>query len=117
MNRPETHGTIPTVSYFVDKPSEQPVFATATPSAPTRALRRDGASTSDYAAQTGPSSPPITSRCLPRRKPKAMGGKAANGVAILSFIHDVPVSQGIENINELKNGHQRLTLNLPDVVD
>ena len=31
-NHSETHGTIPTVIYFVDKPSEQPVFATTIPS-------------------------------------------------------------------------------------
>jgi len=31
-NHPETYGTIPTVIYFVDKPSEHFVFAMAIPS-------------------------------------------------------------------------------------
>ena len=44
-NHSETHGTIPTVCYFTDKPSKEPVFATATPSAPMRAHRRGGAGT------------------------------------------------------------------------
>ena len=30
MNHPETHDTIPTVSYFTDKPSGQTVFTMAT---------------------------------------------------------------------------------------
>jgi hypothetical protein len=44
-NHVETHGTIPTVSYFVDKPSEEPVFTTATPSTPPRAHWHGSAST------------------------------------------------------------------------
>ena len=42
-NYTKIDGTIPTVSYFIDKPSEQAVFATATPSAPTRVHWHGGA--------------------------------------------------------------------------
>ena len=42
---PETHVTISMVSYFADEPSEEPVIATATPSAPAHAHRHDGTGT------------------------------------------------------------------------
>ena len=61
-NHPETHGTIPTVNYFADKPSEEPVFATATPSAPARAHQRGGA---DIGRSRQPYRPLPTPKCEP----------------------------------------------------
>ena len=76
-NRPRTHGTIPTVSYFIDKPSRQSIVATAIPLGTrahtgTVALAQGG-----HAGQTSPSPPPIASRYLPRREREALGEETA----------------------------------------
>ena len=52
------------------------------------AHRHGGAGTGGYADKHNPSPPPISSRCLPRRKPEAMGGEAVNRVAVPSSLHD-----------------------------
>ena len=87
-NHPETHGTIPTVSYFADKPSEQPVFATMKPSGTRARTNAAALAPGGYAGQTSPSPSPNASRCSPRRKPEAIGGEAMNGDAVPSSLHD-----------------------------
>jgi len=78
VNHPETHGNIPTVSYFIDKPSKQSIFATAIPLGTrahtgTVALAQGG-----HAGQTSPSPPPIASRYLPRHEREALGEESVS---------------------------------------
>ena len=63
-------------------------FTTAKSLGYPRAHQRGDAGTGGYAGETSPSPPPISSRCLPRRKPEAMGGEAVNRVAVPSSLHD-----------------------------
>ena len=63
-------------------------FTMAKSSGHPRTHRRDDAGTGGYADETSPYPPPISSRCLPRRKPKGMGGDAVNGGAVPSSLHD-----------------------------
>ena len=61
VNHSKTHGTIPTVTQFADKPSEQPVFATTTPWG-TRARTGEAAlAQGGYTGQTSPSPPYLQS--------------------------------------------------------
>ena len=62
MNHPESHDTISSVSYFTDKPSEQPVFATAIPSGNRAHTGTTSLASGRYAGQTSP--PPIP-KCEP----------------------------------------------------
>ena len=63
-------------------------FTTAKSPGHPHAHRHGGAGTGGYAGETNPSPPPISSQCLPRRKPEAMGGEAVNGVVVRSSLHD-----------------------------
>ena len=56
-NHSKTHDTIPTVIYFADKPSEQPVFATAIPSGTHARTGEAALAQGSYAGQTSPSPP------------------------------------------------------------
>lgn len=86
-NPPKTHSTIPTVSYFVDKPLEQYVFAMAIPSGTRACTSAAALAWGGHASQTSPSPPPIASRCSPRRKLEALGGETVNGDAVPSSLH------------------------------
>ena len=86
-NHSEIHNTIPTVSYFINKPSGQTVFTMARSSG-TRACT--GAATTalgGHASQPSPSLPRIASWCSPWCEREAMGDEAVNRDMVPSSLH------------------------------
>ena len=86
-NHSKTHGTIPIVIYFVDKPSEQPVFATTIPSG-TRARTGEAAlPQGGYVGQTSPSPPYLQRRYLTRLEREALGEGSVSWDAAARPVH------------------------------
>ena len=81
---------------------------------------------SGCASHTRPSQSYLRSRCSPRRQREAVEVDTVNGDVVPSSLprwrtppcdsRHVPVSQGTDNVNKLKDGQQRLTPNLPVMV-